>query len=327
MSSDISDIRLLASSILSEENVWDWENQRELASLKTPDILLGIRKDIIQGDITREWLRWIIEQFVDYSHIGTNCTIVKVYSDIYSCIDKLIGLQENDDYKINISKQLSKLVLSRMEKLNKSSRRKSISNEVKRDLIDIYSSGDSLRCWLTGYEFSPEAIFNFDAPKSERVNLKLPEFVDRLKPIGLNESDLRIEVDHLYPFSLGGKDDIDNYRLICGWANRVKSNHITAYSPGNRLNQNSGFWPRSYYYWLLRLIGLRRKCEYPGCKNNLGNSELTVESIFGPTKNITPASMRVVCREHSVLPNRYIKREDFDKNTFGSYFSNGELTL
>ncbi|KUJ00071.1 HNH endonuclease domain-containing protein [Vibrio sp. MEBiC08052] len=317
--SPINELKHLSSSLLSEESAWSWSDQVELAGIKPPDMLMGIRRDLLQGDISREWVKWVIEQFIDHKYLKSNCSYVWIFSDIYKNIESLIGLQASNEVKMDIAKIISKLVKDRIDWIKSEYSRKSFSVKLKEDLLDAYMSEGKVRCWLTGYEFSKDAIFNFQSTKSDKVKINLPEYVDRIRPIGLTENDLRIEIDHLYPYSLGGNDSLDNYRLVCGWANRVKSNNISGYSLGTKINQKVGIWPKSYYYWIIRLIGLRRKCEEKGCKNHLGNSELTVESIFGPDKAITPTSMKVVCYKHSKLPNRFIKREIFSNDSFGGY--------
>jgi hypothetical protein len=303
----ISTITQLNSSVLSCDSSWDLTNQKELAGLKPPELLMGIRTDILQGDISREWCKWIIEQFIDNDFLSSEISFIKVYKEVSTCLTLLLGKQLDDDDKDQIAKHLSNLVLERVEYIKEDKqRRKNISKEIKEELLTIY--GDKPRCWLTGYEFTKEAVFNFTANKLDKVDLILPIYVDRYRPIGLKERDICIEIDHLHPFSLGGKDCIDNYRLICGWANKVKSNHISGYSYGTKLTGTNKLYPKSYYYWVLRVIGLKRKCEIQSCKNDIYNSELTVCSSLGSSKSINPVSMMVVCKEHDTLNERFLKR-------------------
>ena len=305
-------IKQITSSTLSKDLNWDWSNQTDLASLKPPETLMGVRKDVMQGDITREWCKLIVEQFIDESFLSETCSFAKVYKEVSICVHNLTGMQYTDSDKKNISIHISQLVLERVKVIVEGKRKRSrISALDKTNLLDIY--GKEPRCWLTGYKFSKEAIYNFTADKGEQIDLKLPLFVDKYKPIGVIERDIRIEIDHLYPFSLGGDDSLDNFRLICGWANKVKSNHVTGYSLGSKLAHGVNLNPKSNYYWALRLIGLKRKCEVDGCNKTLENSELTVCSIFGRTKNINPLSMKVVCEEHDNLPSRFVKRDLFVK--------------
>lgn len=301
-------IKQLNSSVLSCDSSWDLKNQKELAGLKPPDLLMGIRTDLLQGDITREWCKWIIEQFIDHEFLISEVSFIRVYKEVSDCLERMLGKQIDNDDKLEISKHISNLVLERIEYIKEEERRrKSITTDIKEELLTIY--GTNPRCWLTGYKFSKEAIFNFTASKVDKVELNLPIYVDRYRPIGVVARDIGIEVDHLHPFSLGGKDCIDNYRLICGWANKVKSNHISGYSYGTKVTGKDKLYPKSYYYWVLRVLGLKRKCEVSGCKNDIYNSELTVCSSLGSSKSINPVSMMVVCKDHDTLNDRFLKRK------------------
>ncbi|WP_298771798.1 HNH endonuclease domain-containing protein [uncultured Shewanella sp.] len=297
----------MAGSILQSSNNWDLDVQKKLSEYKAPDYLMGPRGSLLQGDISREWFKWIVDQFVDKSFLNNTIHYYQVYSDVLLSVEHLVGNQKDDDDKKNIAKLISDVVFERIKFLNSEERRrKIISLSLKEDLLSIY--GPKPRCWLTGLEFSSDALFNFTAKKIDKVSLKLPVYVDKYRPIGVNDRDLSIEIDHLYPFSYGGKDELDNYRLICGWANKVKSNHVTGYSTGTRVSGANKLYPNSFYYWVVRTIGLKRKCEVANCQRTIDNSELTVCSQLGNSKAITPVSMKVVCKKHDTRKNRYVPR-------------------
>lgn len=309
----ISSIKQIQNSVLTPEGVWDWNVQQEISDIKPPDLLMGVRRNMMHGEIVREWSKWIIEQFIDENHLNENASFGEILKDVYFTLDSLVGGQVSGDDKKSIAKILSQMVLNRIRQITIAKKRRvNLSSQTKGSLLGIY--GPRPRCWLTGYQFTDEAIHNFTACKNEHRVLKLPAFIDRYKPMGLCERDLTIEVDHLYPFSLGGTDDIDNYRLVCGWANSVKSNHVTGYSTGTRADISENLFPKRYYYWVVRLIGMRRKCEISGCTNHIGNDELTVRSSLGNSKIVTPISMQVVCQEHaSLLVGRYISRSIYQR--------------
>lgn len=308
----ISTIKQIQNSVLNPDGTWNWEMQQEISHIKPPDLLMGVRRDMMHAEIIREWSKWIIEQFIDEKNITHNISFAVILNDINLTISELVGKQMSAGDKKEIVISISRMVFDRIIQLNKlKQKRISISHHIKNDLLTIY--GPKPRCWLTGYQFSDEAIHNFTARKDESLEIKLPALIDKYKPMGLNAKDLSIEVDHLHPFSLGGEDDIQNYRLICGWANKVKSNHISGYSMGTRADIACGLFPKKYYYWVVRLIGMRRKCEIDGCSNNINNSELTVRSSLGDSKLITPISMQVVCQQHaSSTIGRYISRSLYE---------------
>ncbi|MCO7189518.1 MULTISPECIES: HNH endonuclease signature motif containing protein [unclassified Pseudoalteromonas] len=299
----------LKGSICQPNNNWDMSIQKELSALKTPDYLIGPRVDILQGDISREWFKWIVDQFVDSRFFEEDINFFKIYESVKESVDILVGGQKDSDDKLSIARLVSEMVEERIKFLiSDSKRRKSISKNMKEDLLAIY--GPEPRCWLTGVKFTDEAIYNFTAKQEDKVNFDLPVYIDKYRPIGTKSRDLSIEVDHLHPFSLGGVDEIDNYRLICGWANKVKSNHITGYSTGTKVTGRNQLFPNSFYYWVIRTLGLKRKCEVPGCGNSIENSELTVCSNLGSSKAITPVSMKVVCKKHDSRAGRYVKRSE-----------------
>ncbi len=274
---------------------------------------MGVRKDLLQGDIYIEWFRWIVEQFIDKEYLYNIPSFPFVFERIYKEIGSLVGMQVSSEEIISLSKQVATLVIDRVSVYHsRSLTRKTISIDTKMALLDIY--GNKPRCWLTGYQFTDEAIFNFTEPKCEQLPLNLPIYVDRLKPIGLNKRDITIEIDHLHPFSRGGSDDIGNYRLICGWANKIKSNSTTGYSIAQKNIYMGSCSSNGLYYWVLRLIGLRRKCEHPGCNKTIENCELRVRSSLGKSKLITPLNMQVVCEEHDDLDDRFVLASEFNES-------------
>ncbi|WP_235501704.1 HNH endonuclease domain-containing protein, partial [Trabulsiella odontotermitis] len=190
-----------------------------------PDPMLGFRRDLLKGDMYREWGRWFIEQFIDAKYLSNNVTYAEIFYDVFLIIDKICGWTYDRNDKQEISGIISKYVLQRIRIITESYKRKKISLSEKRELLELL--GDKPRCWLTGMLFSQEAIDLFLG--RQNATIKLPDYVDKYMPIGLIDRDLKIEIDHLYPFALGGDDSIENFRLICGWANMVKSSQVTMY--------------------------------------------------------------------------------------------------
>jgi hypothetical protein len=124
------------------------------------------------------------------------------------------------------------------------------------------------------------------------------------KPRGLIERDLRIEIDHVFPFSQGGQDE-DNLQLACGWCNRHKSAHLSIYDVEGQprsAGQNSlGISSVPQPFWVVRLLALNRTCEYQsGCTRSVQTAELTVAAIR-ESGALNPTNLRVTCREHDPL--------------------------
>ncbi|EFO5516625.1 hypothetical protein HN069_000793 [Salmonella enterica] len=274
-----------------------------------PDPMLGFRRDLLKGDMYREWGRWFIEQFIDVKYLSSNVTYPEIFYDVFRIIDTICGWTYDRTDKMEVSGIISRYVLQRVNIITESNKRRRVSLSERRELLDLL--GEKPRCWLTGMPFSPEAIAIFLGERD--VKIKLPDYVDKYMPIGLVERDLKIEVDHLYPFALGGDDSIENFRLICGWANMVKSSQVSMYGRGTKYTKSiRPYQSIDNYYWAIRTLGLKRKCECDGCKNNLENSLLTISSFHGAGKIINPISMKIMCYEHAYENDRFVLRTNFE---------------
>ncbi|AEN63237.1 hypothetical protein Entas_0483 [Enterobacter soli] len=301
-----TDIAALIGSVLNQDDVWNTTSQASISSMNFPDQLLGRRKEILRGDIHREWGRWFIEQFMDERYFIENINYPKVFLEVNAILKNILSWDFEEDKVKTLARIITKYVLDQVQFVKSTRKRKVLDNKDKSFLLSLYSSQP--RCWLTGLPFSDNAIDLFLG--YEPGPIMLPEFVDKYLPIGLLQQHLTIEIDHLYPFHCGGDDDFANFKLICGWANRVKSSQISFYmkGTGNVGKSNIGL---DNYYWALRAIGMRRKCEHPNCTATLENSPLTIESYHGEGKIINPISMKVLCYDHIQDKERFIKREKF----------------
>lgn len=184
----------ISGSIFQAANNWDMALQKEISSLKAPDYLMGPRVDVLQGDISREWYKWIIDQFLDKKFFTGRLNFFEIFQDVQKSIEVLVGNQKDADDKNAIAKEISNMILNRVQFLTSDlERRRSMGISVKEDLLDIY--GPNPRCWLTGFEFSDKALSNFTAKTNEKVKLDIPKFVDKFRPIGTIERDLSIEID------------------------------------------------------------------------------------------------------------------------------------
>lgn len=301
-----TDIAALIGSVLNHKDVWNANSQFEISALNFPEQLLGRRKDLLRGDIHREWGRWFIEQFMDEKYYKKEINYPMVWIDVKEILDNILGWEYEDEKKKYIARVITQYVIEQVELSKKSRKRNVISLDDKNFLLSLHNKQP--RCWLTGVPFSENAIDTFLGYRYKSIDL--PSFIDRYLPIGVIEQHLLIEVDHLYPLHSGGDNELDNYKLICGWANRVKSSQISLYMKGTGAiaTQNLGI---DNYYWALRAIGMRRRCEHPGCNATLDNASLTIESYHGQGKLINPISMKVLCYDHIQDKERFIKRDSF----------------
>lgn len=64
--------------------------------------------------------------------------------------------------------------------------------------------------------------------KSCGLSFNIPENWDKLSAIR-NEFGVCLEIDHIIPISLGGRDSIENKQALCQRCNTKKSNRIIKY--------------------------------------------------------------------------------------------------
>ena len=281
-------------------DVWRKSTLDALAARHAPDSLLGRRRTLLRSDIHEQWARWFVEALADpYRYVGQDVTYPYLFKDVFQVVDRRF-----QEFTIPEKRQLastSARILNRMvEALDAERRRRSVSKADRSLMIDI--AGNPPRCWICGARFPENAVdgFVFEEPRS----VPLPHFVDVLKPRGLNARDLRIEVDHVVPFSRGGDGD-DNLRLACGWCNANKSDlrslYDTAGRPRTSARNDLGLTTLPHPFWTIRLLATERRCEHPdGCDRSADNAEISVTpSIGGGALN--PSNLRVTCYDHDPL--------------------------
>lgn len=289
---------------------WSSEFLLEISEKNVPDLVLGNNLSILKSDIHSKWARWFIESMCDPKMFEKDPpTYSKVFSVVYSNICSILPEREQS-HKVSLSGTISDVVLNYLYIAQNKRIRKQLTLNEKLSLIDI--SGRNPRCWICGYKFSDEAIENFIS----RTKYKIPRplFIDILKPLGLSDRDLQIEVDHIKPFSHGWGDE-DNLRISCGWCNRYKSNCESIYDTYGlaktiRGYNNLPFWTLPNPFWTIRVLGVNKKCSFnKGCNATNLNSELTIAPIvkYG---SLNPANLRVVCYEHDPLVECRLLKKD-----------------
>ncbi|MFO7597059.1 MAG: hypothetical protein R6W92_12050, partial [Desulfocurvibacter africanus] len=180
-------------------------------------------------------------------------------------------------------------------------KRKANSVAFRQSLIDAV--GAEPRCYLCGYKFEEEAVKHF--LEGKEYNRKPKSFVDYLRPHGLDPRDFRVELDHVFPFSLGGRNG-ENLRIACGWCNRFKSNKISLFeSSSYHKSIDHPYIGRTSIpkpFWSIRLIATRGRCEHmDGCNKTIKNAHLTIAPLH--TKGaMLPTNIVICCSDHDPLP-------------------------
>lgn len=264
-----------------------------------PTDFLGRGRSAIVGDIHTQWIRWFVESFFDPQYLASNeLSYGQLFSDVLEKVKQsypttVKTLTEQKTVAASISRAIQRMA-------PKVSRRTPFSPDLRRLLVDL--SGSEPHCYICGYRFSEVAIDNFLL--SANHSPCLPLFVDVFKPRGMKKQDLRIEVDHVHPFSRGGGDD-ENLRLACGWCNRHKSARLSIYEVGSqalKAQKNSiGIHTLPQPFWVVRLIALSTGCEHPeGCSTSVSQTELTVTSNR-QSGSLNPMNIRVTCLHHDPM--------------------------
>jgi hypothetical protein len=103
----------------------------------------------------------------------------------------------------------------------------------------------SLVHWCYGIEaiIHPDLLFKPPKPSRPKISkslrydiLKSAKF--RCQACGISAADAQMHIDHIYPRSQGGKDDISNYTVLCEACNNGKRDQIPDSNIAYRLRLN-----------------------------------------------------------------------------------------
>lgn len=291
------------------EACWDMNVLSNIATQRVPDFVMSGRGALLRADINMLWTQWFIESIYDPETLANSS---KGYAFVFKAVQQRIPFifpeippNERNALAQNLAKLINKEVQRRETR-----ERISITLDQKKLLWDI--SGPEPRCWICGYKFTKWAEDKFLGYVDD-VQVSLPQFVDYTTLHGLTQRDISVEVDHAVPLSKGGNNE-DNLRLACGWCNSHKSDRISLYSvsvkPRIILHSKLGKQSIPHPFWVVRLLSVRRRCEYEGgCDKSVDCEQLTVLPRH-PEGAMNPTNIRVTCFEHDSLgSNRLVSRK------------------
>lgn len=290
------------NTALSNAGYWDRAFNSKLTGLNVPHSILSSNDDLASGDVKREWAKWYIDQFVKADFFTKKISSVEILHYIREVLKNLSPSMHISEVSL-LAEKIFYLVEARIYNIKNANRYRNFSPSVKQDLLDSFSGEP--RCWYSGIKFTSQAIDRFLGEKSIELTYK-PQIIDKYLPIGLNENDFAIEIDHIFPFSKGGCDDVDNLRLTLRWINRRKQDYTNIYD-GLRKSVNPFY---VHYYWIIRFMGLYRRCSVVSCANSVDNTSMKVASInkHGP---LNPLTIRLFCPEHDPIhEERYITNSE-----------------
>jgi hypothetical protein len=300
----MSEIAFINSLLGNAAAMWNSVAVTDMASRAVPDSILGDKMQLLRTDIYEQWGSWFLEALADpMRYVATGKGYPHIFYDVNSAVSSYFPKKTLIE-KRELAQVIARIVELRVENIRAVRRRVSLTTAER--LIMLELSENVPRCWICGVEFSKMAIESFrDGVTGEML---MPRFVDVLKPVGLKSRDLRIEADHILPFSLGGKEE-DNLQLACGWCNRQKSALQSIYQVESgpiKAGPNSlGFSTLPRRFWVVRLLALNNTCEHPeGCTASSRTHEMTVSprNRYGA---LNPNNLMVTCLTHDPLgPDR-----------------------
>jgi hypothetical protein len=282
------------------EDSWAEEVVNKLACLDVPREILGERHLLLKADIIVLQAGWFIESFVDLASYEYNLStnISHLATEIRAILRLQLPTMPSDELN-RIVHDVSRLAWERV-KARRDRHRKSIGLDDKRQLWA--EAQPDPRCYLCGYRFTDEAAAQFLKEGDDPI--LLPPLVDFVRPRGIKERHVSIEVDHYRAVEAGGPTTLGNLKLACGWCNIVKSKYTSLYDVGS--------WPKAQFehpafgwttiprpFWVLRTVKLRARCDYaPGeCEARIDTHEL-----FAAPRNgqgvLNPVNIAVYCANH-----------------------------
>lgn len=281
----------LSASLTDPGAPWSGDGLRSIARLQVPDRVLGNMGDVLRGDAHRQWASWFLGTICDVDACAREGkSYAYIFADVFDCIRSTMTELGSLEIK-ELAGQIAKLVHGEARRREGNRSRAPVDITLRRQLVDL---GDGKpHCWVCGWRFQQGAIDRF-----LDLSAGLPEapaLIDVFKPIGLNPRHLRIEVDHVTPFSRGGADGTDNLRLCCGWCNMHKSDRSSIYEVSGEARAAKGTNPGRDLpqpFWVVRILAM--EAERGGLSPKDG--ELTV-ALRNPRGAVNPANLIAVTYE------------------------------
>jgi|694.fasta_scaffold04644_9 hypothetical protein len=285
---------------------WSQRGIDNVSKTRVPDVVFKNQRSILKADINQLWASWFIDSLLDpvsidpkrYSHVS-------VVESVKKGIDRIAPLDTPLQERKQLLSEITQLVQNKIKNQEERARVR-YDSTVKGELLDM--AGTPPRCWICGYKFLNYYIDIFLDGTSYSEEPPLPDFLDYLRPHGLNTRDRRIEIDHVNPFCLGGGEE-GNLRLACGYCNKYKSWKTSLYNsesnPINFLHPKTGKVTVPQPFWLVRIFAVKQRCEFiEGCEKTNLNSMLYA-SLAYEKGSANPLNIKITCADHD--PIKYLR--------------------
>jgi len=283
------------------EAAWNYGEVTKLASLQLPDTVFGDDESLLKGDQHRLWLRWFLEGLAS-PHIlagDPNNGRLEVFNVVFRRITQLYSTIDHFR-RYSLANKLTDLLFADVQRIRRSTHRDYASKATRTALI---SASPAPRCYLCGYVFSQEACDAFRQVKGSNP-VRLPALVDILRPRGLKDREIKIEIEHIVPVASGGSGQT-NLRLACGWCNIYKSSKVSLYEAAFMPARTSAFFVGTHRlhelpqrFWTVRLLALKGKCQHQaGCSATAADAELFI-ALRDWSGSPNPTNLAVYCERH-----------------------------
>lgn len=283
---------------------------RAIAARQFPEALGLGRTELLRGDMHVLWVDWFLESVTDPEL--ASASYASCFKQALTVLADVLPPTTETDQK-QAARAVAEAVRSYM--LMRHHRSRVRLSAQQREVL-LLEAGSPARCWVCGMRFL-DAVVNAFRERKAMPSVQLPTFVDYLAPRGVTPRDLRIEVDHVVPFSRGGADETWNMRLACGWCNGAKSKYLSLYEAGTKpsIIHHPRMGPVSVPlpYWVVRVLqSTEGRCEVGSCSSSARTDEMLVAVRFPGAP--TPPNLSVVCKEHDPLElERLVPRTVFTR--------------
>ena len=293
---------------------WNLGAMQPLSGLHPSSAILGPRETLLRSDVHTLWFRWFLDSIADHRRfLSGNTGYAHLVAEVFPQITGMfpnIPMDERRQLASTITRAISLEIERRRNR-----RRNTLSRESRLAIWD--QAGPDQRCWICGYRFDAFARTEFLGIPQDEGERPLALFVDLAKPRGMSVRDYKVELDHVDPVALGGQDG-NNLRLACGWCNAHKSDSVSLYDVAAEsrtiVHPRIGRMAVPQPFWVIRILGLRQRCEWPGgCSNTTKDSELTI-ALRNAKGSMNPINMMAVCSVHDAMQaERLVSRNLFLK--------------
>jgi hypothetical protein len=310
-----SDAHFIRNTPISPASGWESQSLLHIANLLVPDIFFREQKPLLKADQTRLWLRWFLEGLATPLQFVSDASKTKLHVfEVVLRSTQALYPSADQTQKRNLADAVTEHLYAEVL-LRRSLKRDFANQEKKRELLE---NSKPPRCYLCGYSFTQEAQDKFLRVKG-RDSIKLPMMLDVLRPRGLIERDLTIEVEHLVPVAAGGSGG-DNLRLACGWCNRFKGAKTSLYDAAFSSTRRGPFrlggqelheLPEPF--WIIRLAANCRCQHLEGCGVTSKTGELYV-AFRDWHGSPNPTNLKFYCADHDpVKTDRFMDRAQVER--------------